>query len=256
MTPPLDVYGHTGRTVIICGAARGIGRAIADGFVGAGARVAGIDIRDEFADGDTARGFVADLRVVAEIRRSVDDALDWLGGIDVLVNCAGGMRRSDDAGDQAWYSRPSLELTEEDVDATFALTVKSALFAAQRVAPVMIAQRHGAIINIGSGFGSRPAVGRLPYGVAKAGTTNLTRTLAAEWGRLGIRVNELDPYALTDATRPRMQDPAVAEATLTKVALGRFAEPDEIVPAVLFLASDAAGYVTGAKLDVDGGSTW
>lgn len=244
--------------VIVTGAARGLGQAIADGFLADGARVAAIDIRDEIRrDGspETAsgawQGFAADLTDGAQVRRAVQDAIAALDGVTALVNGGGGMRAR---GSLAWYDASTLDLTDEQIDDTFALSVKSALLASIEVARDMIArQTPGSIVNIGSYFGERPAPRRVPYGLSKAAITNLTQSLASEWGEYGIRVNEIVPYAKTDATRARMEAPETGPQMMEKIALRRFAEAEEIVPTVLFVCSDAAAYMSGARIHVDGG---
>jgi NAD(P)-dependent dehydrogenase (short-subunit alcohol dehydrogenase family) len=248
----------TAQKVIVTGAARGLGQAIAQGFLDTGASVAAIDIRDEIlrkgspeAENQTWQGFVADLTDVAEVKRAVKTSIESLGGVTTLVNCAGGMRAR---GTLAWYDVPSLEITEEQVDDTFGLSVKCALFASIEVARYMIDNdAPGAIVNIGSYFGERPAPRRVPYGISKAAITNLTQSLASEWGNHGIRVNEVVPYAMTDATRDRMMAPETGPQMMEKIALRRFAEPEEIVPTILFVCSDAASYMSGARIHVDGG---
>lgn len=244
--------------VIVTGAARGLGKAIADGFLDAGASVAGIDIRDEVlrkgsaeSESQAWHGYTADLTDGAEVKQAVTASVKALGGVSVLVNGAGGMRAR---GSLAWYDVPTLEVTEEQIDDTFGLTVKAALLASVEVARYMVAHdAPGVIVNIGSYFGERPAVRRVPYGLCKAAITNLTQSLAAEWGQYGIRVNEIVPYAMTDATRDRMKDPETGPAMLEKVALRRFAEAEEIVPTVLFMCSGKASYMSGARIHVDGG---
>lgn len=244
--------------VIVTGAARGLGQAIADGFLAAGAQIAAIDIRDEIGREGSAEatrgdwhGVTADLTDGASVARAVGEAIAALGGVDVLINGAGGMRSR---GSLGWYSSPTLELTIEQIDDTIDLSVKSALIASIEVARWMIDNdTPGCIVNIGSYFGERPAPNRVPYGLSKAAITNLTQSLASEWGGHGIRVNELVPYAKSDATRARMESPDTGPQMMEKIALGRFAEPEEMVPTVLFMCSDGAAYMSGARIHVDGG---
>jgi len=244
--------------VIVTGAAAGLGQAIADGFLAAGAQIAAIDIRDDVRrDGSPEagngrwHGFTADLTSGAQVKESVAAAIEALGGVTTLVNGAGGMRAR---GTLAWYDAVTLDLTEEQIDDTFGLSVKSALLASIEAARWMIEhETPGCIVNIGSYFGERPAPRRVPYGIAKAAITNMTQSLASEWGEYGIRVNEIVPYAKTNATRARMEAPETGPQMMEKIALRRFAEAEEIVPAVLFMCSDAAAYMSGARIHVDGG---
>jgi NAD(P)-dependent dehydrogenase (short-subunit alcohol dehydrogenase family) len=244
--------------VIVTGAARGLGKAIAQAFLESGAHVAAIDLREEVlregsaeSNAGTWRGFTADLTDGAQVKSAVAESIAALDGVSVLVNGAGGMRAR---GSLAWYDAPALELTEEQIDDTFSLSVKSALLASIVVVRHMVDnEAPGCIVNIGSYFGERPAPRRVPYGLSKAAITNMTQSLASEWGEYGIRVNEIVPYAKTEATRARMESPETGPQMLEKVALRRFAETDEIVPTVLFLCSDAAAYLTGARIHIDGG---
>ncbi|HTX09627.1 MAG TPA: SDR family oxidoreductase [Solirubrobacteraceae bacterium] len=250
--------GGAEQKVIVTGAARGLGQAIADGFLTAGAQVVGIDIREEITREGSAeaqsgawRGLAANLTNGREVKRAVRAGIEALGGVTTLINGAGGMRAR---GSLAWYDSPTLELTEEQIDDTIALSVKAALLASIEVARHLIEHgRPGSIVNIGSYFGERPAPRRVPYGLSKAAITNLTQSLASEWGEYGIRVNELVPYAKTDATRARMDAPETGPQMMEKIALRRFAEAAEMVPTVLFMCSDDAAYMNGARIHVDGG---
>lgn len=247
-----------GKKVIVTGAARGLGQALAQGFLDVGAHVAAIDIREEIkregseeTTGGRWHGFTADLTDAQQVRNSVRAGIDALGGVDVLINGAGGMRAR---GTLSWFSAPTLELTDQQIDDTIALSLRSALVASIEVARHMIDHKlPGSIVNIGSFFGERPAPARVPYGLSKAGITNLTQSLASEWGEYGIRVNEIVPYAKTDATRARMEAPDTGPQMMEKIALRRFAEAEEMFPAVRFLCSDEASYISGARLHVDGG---
>jgi NAD(P)-dependent dehydrogenase (short-subunit alcohol dehydrogenase family) len=258
MTQSGEFMSFAGKKVVVTGAARGLGQAIADGFLAAGAEVAAIDVRDEIARDGSAEaaagrwhGVVADLTDPAEVSRSVKEAIGMMGGVTTLVNGAGGMRAR---GSLGWYAAPTLELTAEQITDTIALSVTSALVASIEAARYMIEHTEGGtIVNIGSYFGERPAPRRVPYGLSKAAITNLTQSLAAEWGPHGIRVNEIVPYAKTDATRDRMEAPETGPQMMEKIALGRFAEAEEMVPTVLFICSDQAAYMSGSRVHIDGG---
>jgi NAD(P)-dependent dehydrogenase (short-subunit alcohol dehydrogenase family) len=247
----------TGRRVIVTGAARGIGRAVYDCFAAAGDDVAGIDIREDVLEmGRPAWpgrqfGVVADLADSAQVRSAVQRAVGLLSGVDVLVNVAGGAQRREPLPEQD--REPSAVASEAELDATWSVNVKAAFLAAELAAADMMPRRVGSIITVGSGFGERSLPGRVPYTIVKAAVTGLTRSLAVEWGPYNIRVNEIVPYAVTDATRSRLEDPDVGPSMVARIPLGYLAEPSEIAPAVLFLASDDARYITGARLHIDGG---
>lgn len=244
------------RRVIVTAAARGIGRAVYEAFVEAGDDVLGIDILDDI--GATAptdrpgrhRGIIADLRDSHQVRDAMERGIEFLGGVDVLVNVAGGPQRGRSETPQG----PLIGgVSEADFDATWAVNVKAALLTSQRAAVDMKPRGSGCIVTVGSGFGERAAPGRLAYATAKSAVTGLTRSLAVDWGPHGIRVNEIVPYAVTEETWPRLQDPETGSDMVARIPLGYLAEPTEIAPAVLFLASDQARYITGARLHIDGG---
>ncbi|MBO0773974.1 MAG: SDR family oxidoreductase, partial [Actinobacteria bacterium] len=173
------------------------------------------------------------------------------------VNCAGGSRlpagKARPPDGERSGRVPAVEVTEAELDEAFAINVKSTLFCSAAAAPEMINRGSGSIINVTSRYAVIPSVGRLPYGVAKAGVSSLTRTLAREWGTGGIRVNEISPYARTAATDWRLHDPVERERLLAGIALGRVAEPYEVAGTAVFLASPLSSYVTGQTISVNGG---
>jgi 2-deoxy-D-gluconate 3-dehydrogenase len=254
---PFDL---SGLVALATAGAQGIGRAVALGLARAGADVAVADINpadeqaaaDIRALGQQSLALQADLTRRAEAERVVAATVERFGRLDVLYNGVGGMRRAEDL---AYYEVASLDLTEDDVDRAFALTLKSALFCSIAAARRMVQQGGGCIVNTTSGYARDPGPDRLPYSVAKAGVSAMTRTLAAEWGRHGIRVNEISPYARTATTAERMDDPVAGARMRSRVALGRFAEPAEMAGTVVYLASRAASYVSGQSIEVNGGRT-
>ena len=240
---------------MVGGGGEGVGAAISRVLGASGARVAVADLRPESAEkvavaireaGGEAVSFAVDVRETAQIEALVADVVRTLGPIDVLVNNVG--------GSQAIVGRKSvLEHGEDDWDLVLALNLRYVFVTCRAVLPVMLATgRGGAIVNICSIIGSRTSGPmRSSYGAAKAGLKNLTQTLAVECGPHGIRVNSVSPG--------HIETPAVAGATSASLAdvvpLNRSGVPEDIGHAVLFLASDLAGYVTGADLVVDGGSS-
>jgi 2-deoxy-D-gluconate 3-dehydrogenase len=255
-----EPFDLSGTVVLATAGAQGIGRAVALGLARAGADVAVADVQPAVAEtaaairalGRRSLAIQADLTQRAECERVVAATVEAFGRLDVLYNGVGGMRRPEDF---SYYTVATLDLTEEELDRTFAVTLKSALFCAIAAVRQMVRQGGGRIINTTSGYATSPGPRRLPYSIAKAGVSAMTRTLAAEWGPQGILVNEISPYARSGATRERMDDPEQGARMRAQVALGRFAEPDEMAGAVVFLASAAASYVNGVTLTINGGRT-
>ncbi len=237
-------YNFSGRTVIVTGAGRGIGLAIASAFAAAEADVVLVDRDQEVVTGAAAEllatPMAADVASSAEIERVVAETIDRTGRVDVVVNNAGILRdgmlwKTDDA---AWDDVLAVHL-----GGTFRLT--------RACVPHFRAQRYGRVINTSSYTGLHGNVGQANYAAAKAGIIGFTKTAAKELARFGVTVNAISPNAETRMIASIPDDQrAATEAT---IPLGRFAAPEEITPAVLFLASEEAGYVTGVVLPVDGG---
>jgi NAD(P)-dependent dehydrogenase (short-subunit alcohol dehydrogenase family) len=240
-----------GRTALVTGSTRGIGRAIAEALVQAGARVA-VNSRD----GDAARrtagelgggaiGIGADLAEEDAPQRLVAAAVEGLGGLDVLVNNAGMAMAAD-----------SLELSRADWRRTLELDLEAVFFCSREAARHMLARGAGSIVSIASIQAFTPLARRVAYAAAKSGVVGMTRSLAAEWAPV-VRVNAVAPgYVATpmveELVRARRVDP---EAVAARTPMRRLARPEEIAAAVVFLVSDAASYVTGETLMVDGGWT-
>ena len=243
-------FSLEGRKALVTGASRGIGRAIAEGLAGAGADVA-IAGRNTAALEGCAKAISdlgrlspmvhMDVSDVASCRRGVAEAAEKLGGLDILVNNAG-----------VEQACSSLDIEEDLWDRILDTNLKGAFFAAQAAARLM---KGGAILNLCSLTSERGIATAVPYGSSKTGLVGMTRALAVEWAPLGIRVNALEPgYFRTALTEAFYQNSAWQKAMLANIPMGRFGELNDLVGASVFLCSDAARYITGICLPVDGGT--
>ncbi|MCP2255997.1 3-oxoacyl-[acyl-carrier protein] reductase [Prauserella aidingensis] len=237
-------YDFSGATVVVTGAGRGIGLEIGRAFVGWGATVVLVD-RDgaelaEAARAIGAHGVQADVSVTEDVDRAVRSAVERTGRVDVLVNNAGILRDN-----VVW------KLTDQDWDDVLATHSGGTFRLTRAVVPHMRAQGGGRIINVTSYTGLRGNPGQANYSMAKAGIIGFTKTTAKELARFGITVNAISPNAETRMVAS-IPDDKLAELAAT-IPMGRFGSPEEMAPAVGFLASRAAGYITGVVLPVDGG---
>jgi NAD(P)-dependent dehydrogenase (short-subunit alcohol dehydrogenase family) len=245
-----------GEVAIVTGGTRGIGRAIVDVFLDAGAAVAFCG-RDEATGrteeaalaGRPAAFWPADVGREADVAALVRACRERFGPPTILVNNAGVNANFD-----------ATAMTEAEWDRFFGIDLKAAWLAAKHVLPGMRAAGRGSIVNLSSLHGFATLEGFFPYAAAKSGLVGLTRSLALDYGPHGIRVNCVAPgfirTRLVQESIDRADDRATAErAMVAGVALGRIGDPREVAEVVRFLASDAASYVTGASLLVDGGLT-
>ncbi len=251
MTRTPSLFDLSGRTAIVTGANTGIGQAIAVGLASAGAAVIAVgrsamDATKLKVDG-TGSPFLAikaDLASTRPIAGLIDQALDWRGGIDILVNNAGIIRRAD-----------SIDLTEQDWDDVMDVNLKSLFFLSQAAGRVMLTQPTGGrIINIASLLSYQGGIRVASYTAAKHGVSGITKILANEWAAKGINVNAVAPgYIITNNTEALRNDQERSATILARIPAGRWGEAQDIAGAVTFLASDAARYVHGITLPVDGG---
>lgn len=250
MTATPASFSLEGKTAIVTGANTGIGQAIAVGLASAGARIAAVgrSAMDETSDlvgsgADRLHAIRADLSGTTDLQRVVDETMSWAGGVDILVNNAGTIRRAD-----------AIDFTEDDWDAVIDTNLKSAFFLSQAAARQMIPHGGGKIINIASLLSFQGGIRIASYTASKSGLAGLTRLLACEWAGKGINVNAVAPgYVVTNNTEALRADPVRNQAILERIPAGHWAQPHEIAGAVTFLASDAASYVHGVVLPVDGG---
>lgn len=237
-------FNFQGQSVIVTGAARGIGLAIAEFFQAAKANVYLVDM-DQTEVSDAAKkigaiGIAADVSNTADVEKVVSQVIAETGQIDVLVNNAGILRDG-----VAW------KLTDEDWDSVLAVHLGGTFKFTRACTPHFRERNFGRIINVTSYTGLHGNVGQANYGAAKAGIIGFTKTTAKELARFGVTVNAISPNA---ATRMIDSIPEDKKAELAAgIPIARWAEPAEMSPAIGFLASTEASYVTGVVLPVDGG---
>ena len=250
---PDGAFRLDGRVALVTGGSRGIGRAIALGLAQAGADVVVAARKAQDLDpvaaevrslGRRALGVPAHLGRRAEIDRLFETALDAFGRLDILVN---------NAATNPVFG-PLLDIEEDAWDRVMALNVKGYLLAAQRAARAMARNGRGTIVNIASTAGLRASPGLGAYSVSKAAVIMLTRVLGRELGPLGIRVNGVAPALIeTRFSEALWKNQEILSGYVRSNPLGRAGQPEEVAGAVVYLCSDAASYVTGQTLLLDGG---
>ena len=250
----LDRFSLEGRVALVTGGSRGIGRAIALALAAAGARVAVSSrkaeacqaVVDEIsAAGGSGLAVPGHAGRADEIERTVGTVMQELGRLDILVN---------NAATNPQFG-PLVDTTETAFDKVNEVNVKGPWLFAREASRAWMGENGGNILNIASigGLKSEPFLGA--YGATKAALVSLTKTMAREMGRQGIRVNAIAPGLIrTDFARVLVETPEIHDRAVAATCLGRVGEPDEIGAAALFLCSDAASYVTGTVLVVDGGT--
>ncbi len=248
-------FALTGRTALVTGAGRGLGRAVALNLARAGADVA-LGLRDREADG----GLVAEIEALGrralplqmdvldlpQAYAAIDEAIADFGRLDILVNNAGGGTEG-----------PIEDFPEDEFDFTIDFNVKSTFFISQYAGRHMIRRRTGSIVNMGSQAGAVALPGEAIYCLSKAAVSHMTKCFAVEWGKHNVRVNCVAPtFFRTDGTADALGDPGFRADVIERIAaLHRIGEPDEVAGAVVFLCSDAAAMITGHTLMIDGGWT-
>jgi len=246
------LFGLKDKIIVITGAAGFLCSEMALGFQRAGCKVAVLDADIEAAneiagkiknEGGQAIVMKMDVSKKQDFERCLEKVLEVFGQVDVLINGAG-----------INAPTPFLEITEEEWDHILAVQLKSTLFGCQVFGAQMLEQSHGSIINISSASAGPPLSKAFTYSVAKAGIKNLTQNIAREWADKGVRVNALRPgFFPTEWSKENFITPERKQAILGHTPMNRYGNPEELVGAVLWLASDAASFVTGAEIAVDGG---
>jgi NAD(P)-dependent dehydrogenase (short-subunit alcohol dehydrogenase family) len=244
-----------GKKAFVTGASRGIGRAIAVAYAEAGADVALVardaDKLAEVAEAVSAAGRQAlvlpcDVTDPDAVRATVAAAIDGLGHLDVVVNNAGGNS----------VSVPFVDLRISGWEKVLRLNLQSTVDVCQAVGPHLLQRQSGAVVNVSSVAGLTAVPFMAHYGAAKAAVLSLTKTLAAEWAWAGVRVNALVPgWIETDLTEFARASPDIGSALIGRVPMQRWGRVDEMTGPAVFLASDAASFVTGQTLVADGGLT-
>ena len=246
MTPPFDL---TGRRAVVTGANTGIGQAIAVALAQAGADIVAVGRSDPAETRERVRAagrrftpVAADLSTLEPVERVVREA-EADGPVDILVNNAGIIRRAD-----------SIDFTEADWDAVVDTNLKGVFFLTQAFARPMLERGRGKVVNVASLLSFQGGVRVPAYTASKSGLAGVTRILANEWAGRGVNVNAVAPgYVETNNTEALRADAARSRAILERIPAGRWAAPEDIAGAVVFLAGPAADYVHGVVLPVDGG---
>lgn len=245
-----QIFDLSGRRAIVTGANTGIGQAIALSLASAGADIAAVGrtpaedtVEKVRAMGRKAEMISADLSSIEPVQRVVDETLDKLGGLDILINNAGIIRRAD-----------SVDFTEADWDAVIDTNLKTTFFLCQAAGRHMIAQGSGKIVNIASLLSFQGGIRVPSYTASKSGVAGLTKLLANEWAARGVNVNAIAPgYIATNNTAALQADETRNRQIQERIPAGRWGEASDIGGAAIFLASSAAHYIHGHTLAVDGG---
>lgn len=248
----MNRFDLTGKTAIVTGAGRGIGRALAFGLVEAGAQVALVSrtrteldqhVQEIEEQGGKAIAIEADITQSGAAEKVVEQAIEQLGGVHILINNAGMNIRS-----------KALDVTEEEWDKVVGLDLKATFFMSQAAGKVMCEQKYGRIVNIASVAGLVALRTGIAYGASKAGVIQMTKVLALEWSKFGVTINTIAPwYFRTPLTEALLNNPEYVQEILARTPMGRVGELEDLVGPAIFFASDACAYISGQTLAVDGG---
>ena len=250
----LELFDLTGKVAMVTGSTRGLGEVSAKALAKAGADVAvcgrsredldrvSADIRDL---GRNAAGFALDVTLKDKVHEGVQQILEHFGKVDILVNNAG-----------VNYRVPVLEFPEEAWDLVINTNLKGYFLVAQAVVPQMLERGYGKVINMSSIFGMTPLPNQLAYASSKGGVDQLTKVMALEWAKQGVRVNAIGPtYFETELVTEIRKDPERFNFINERTPMGRWGQPPELEGIVIFLASPASDFITGQTIYIDGGWT-
>lgn len=248
----LSLFDLSGKTALITGGSRGLGKTMAMALAEAGANVVITDVLDTAqtvkeieATGTKVLGMHLNVTSSIEVESTIRKIVDELGRVDILINNAG-----------VYYPTPMNNMTQEAWDKTMAVNLNGTLYCCRAVGQQMIKQGGGSIINMASISGLMAFTQLAAYNVSKAAIIMLTKTLAVEWAQKGIRVNTICPGVFdTDMTKQMLKDPRFQALIHYNIPMKRPAAPEELKGTALYLASDASSYTTGHTLVVDGGWT-
>lgn len=249
-----ELFDLTGKTALVTGATRGLGEVAAMALAGAGAKVAVCGRSQEDMDrvcaqikgqGGQAVGVAMDVLQKAKVEQGVAEALEALGSIDILVNNAGVNHRV-----------PVLEFPEDEWDRILATNLKGYFLMAQAVVPQMLERGYGKVINMSSILGTVGLPQQAAYAASKGGVDQLTKVMALEWAKEGVRVNAIGPtYFETELVAPLRDDPERFNFINERTPMGRWGYPHELEGIVVFLAAPGSDFITGQTIYIDGGWT-
>lgn len=239
-----------GKVAIVTGAARGIGFAVSEAFIKQGAKVVVVDIDGNVAKeacdklGENSLPLSCDVANSKEVGVLVQKAVEHFGTLDILINNAG-------------VSKPAMvyKMTEEQWDSVIGVHLKGTFNCTHEASKIMKEKKWGRIINVTSYAGMLGTIGQVNYSAAKAGIAGFTRSAAKELAKYNVLVNAIAPGAATRMTHTIITDERFKDSYLQRIPLGRWADPAEVAPSFVFLASDWGSYITGQILAVDGGLT-
>ena len=242
----------SGQVVLVTGGSKGIGRSTVHKFCARGAHCIVVSrhiedcqayVRELTSEGWKAEAEAADMGKVADIKRMVAAVASRHGKIDVLVNCAAVNIR-----------KQAIDYTEDDWDYIEGINLKGLFFCCVEVGKVMLAQGHGAVVNLASLQSHIVLQERCIYAATKGGVCQITKGLANEWAKSGVRVNSISPgFVATPMVKPVLDDPYWRNLIDSRTPMGRAGKPEEIADLIMFLASSAAAYITGTDVAIDGG---